>query len=620
MNAGDVAIAPPLPRARPTVAWICGALLLGLIAIASLAPWLAPHDPFAQDLLASLRPPSSSHWLGTDEQGRDTLSRLLYALRVDFFAAFVSVGIGLVLGVPLGALLGYGPRWADWAGMRLVDAALAIPPIVLILAVVAVLGRGLTHAMIALGLLFALPFLRLVRGQVLALRESLYAKAARATGLGRLAIIVRHLLPGALPALVVQIGQALPVAFLVEASLSYLGLSVQPPEASLGSMLQAAQAAALTAPWQVLPAGVVLAAVALLLNLTSDGIGDALNPRPSAAALLNSAAAPLPSRRPVSAAPPLQVSDLTLSVHLDALPSALAVRGVSFTVEAAEIVAIVGESGSGKTLCAMSILGLLPAAVQIGGGSIRIGGAEVVGATPAALRGFRAHEVGVIFQEPLACLDPGKTVGAQLIGPLRRHQGLGLRAARQRVLALLREVGVTDAEQRLGQYPHELSGGVAQRVMIALALSREPRLLIADEPTSALDVSVQLQVLDLLLRLRAGRGLAILLITHNMGVVRYVADRVLVMYAGEVVEAGSAALLAAPRHPYTAALSAAVPRNAAKRQPLPIVPGRVPQPGQHPGGCGFAPRCRRATTACWSPVPLHDDGSRLLRCRHPLSS
>lgn len=620
MTTLNAAVAPTVSRPRPTIVYISGTLLVLLVASAVLAPWLAPHDPYVQDLLASLQSPSNQHWLGTDEQGRDVLSRLLYALRIDFYAAFVSVGIGLIIGVPFGLLLGYSGYWLDWIGMRLVDAALAIPPIVLVLVVVAVLGRGLTNAMIALGFLFALPFLRLVRGEMLTLRGSLYARAARATGLSRLTIVTRHLMPALLPAVIIQIGLMLPVAFLVEATLSYLGLSAQPPEASLGIMLRSAQTVALTQPWQVLPAGVVLVLITLTLNLVADGISETLNPRPSAAHLLATAAGPLPPRKKTAEEAPLRIENLSLALRTGAVTPPIAVRDISLAVAPGEIVAIVGESGSGKTLTAMSILGTLPGAVYVAGGSVQVGGVEVVGARPAVLRRLRAYDVGVIFQDPLANLDPSQTVGHQLIAPLIRRHGMDRQLARRRVVQVLEEVGVQEPELRLRQYPHELSGGLAQRIMIALALSREPQLLIADEPTSALDVTVQVQVLDLLRRLRAERNLSVLLITHDMGVVRHVADRVLVMYAGVVVEEGPVSLLDSPQHPYTAALLAAVPRNTAVRQPLPIVLGRVPAPGEHSLGCAFAPRCSRTDDICRQPLPVMEIGARKLRCVHPLSS
>ncbi|AZG06676.1 ATP-binding cassette domain-containing protein [Pigmentiphaga sp. H8] len=589
-----------------------------LIACALIGPWLAPHDPDAQDLLASLAGPSSGHWLGTDEQGRDVLSRLLYGLRVDLLAALLAVGCGAALGVPAGTLIGFVGGRFDRFCMWLVNAALSLPPIVLILAVVAVLGRGLYGSMVALGLVLSLAFIRLVRGQVLMLRRAPHVQAARLGGASRLRLLVFHVLPGVYPAIVIQVGLFLPVALLVEASLSYLGLSVQPPQSSLGSMLQAAQSASLTAPWQVLPPGIALVVVALVLNALADAVSDRLRPRTMAGGLLESARGRGRPARPAQDEEqiPLRVEGLRVMVADPATGPRLAVRDVDLRVDQGEIVAIVGESGSGKSLTAMSLLGLMPAGAHVAGGSVLLAGRQMVGAGAAQLRQARAHEIGVIFQDPHSCLNPVHTLGSQLIEPMVRLKGWPRAEARARALALLAEVGVTEPARRLDQYPHELSGGIAQRVMIAMALSREPRLLVADEATSALDTTVQAQVLELLARLRRERRLSILLITHSMGVVSHVADRVVVMYGGEVVETGPVGqVVHRPAHPYTRALLEAVPRNTARRGELAGLPGNVPRPGAEFPGCRFAPRCPRVAAACTEhPVALLASGAGLARC------
>jgi len=429
---------------------------------------------------------------------------------------------------------------------------------------------------------------------------------------------VFHVLPGVYPAIVIQVGLFLPVALLVEASLSYLGLSVQPPQSSLGSMLQAAQSASLTAPWQVLPPGIALVVVALVLNALADAVSDRLRPRTMAGGLLESARGRGRPARPAQDAGqvPLRVEGLRVMVADPATGPRLAVRDVDLRVDQGEIVAIVGESGSGKSLTAMSLLGLMPAGAQVAGGSVLLAGRQMVGAGAAQLRQARAHEIGVIFQDPHSCLNPVHTLGSQLIEPMVRLKGWPRAEARARALALLAEVGVTEPERRLDQYPHELSGGIAQRVMIAMALSREPRLLVADEATSALDTTVQAQVLELLARLRRERRLSILLITHSMGVVSHVADRVVVMYGGEVVETGSVGqVVHRPAHPYTRALLEAVPRNTARRGELAGLPGNVPRPGAEFPGCRFAPRCPRVAAACTErPVALLSSGAGLARC------
>lgn len=604
---------------RPSLLTRCSAaVFLFLLSCGVLAPFLAPHDPYSQDLLVSLQLPSMEYWLGTDEQGRGILSRLLYALRVDFYAAFVAVGIGVLLGVPAGALLGYCGGTVDWIGMRLVEAALAIPPIVWILVVVAVVGQGLTSAMLALGAVFTLPYIRIVRGEMLGLRNSLFVRAARTTGVSHLSIVIRHLLPTLLPIIIVQTGLMLPVAFLVEATLSYLGLSVQPPSASLGTMLREAQEVALLMPWQVLPAGVVLLLVALSLNLLADGINEWINPKANNSRFLQGAAGSLGTPTETRHHLPIKIDNLILGLRTSSKSASIAVDNVSIDVRAGEIVAIVGESGSGKSLTAMSAVGLLPSAIEVHSGSIQTAGTEVTTATASEMRALRSYKVGVVFQDPISSLNPSVTIGRQLIAPLVRHHGMDRSKAREIILSVFEEVGISEPELRLRQYPHELSGGLAQRVMIALALSRNPEVLIADEPTSALDVSVQVKVLDLLKRLSRSRNLAILLITHDMGVVRYAADRVLVMYAGSIVEQGDLTVLDSPRHPYTAALLAAAPKNVAQKQALPIVAGQVPQPGPRPEGCLFSPRCVRSTDDCGKSVAMVGDSCHAFRCINPL--
>lgn len=610
-----------LPGARylkglPPVALV---VLVLFVAAALLAPLLTPYDPDQQDLLLSLEMPSWAHWLGTDDQGRDLLSRLLFSLRVDLLAAFQAVAIGALLGTPLGVLLGMSARWVDKALMRVVDAALAIPPIVLILAVVAVVGRGLIGAMVALGIVFSFAFLRLARGEILVLRNAPYVQAALCAGVPVGTLMWRHLLPGVLPALVIQIGLFLPVALLVEASLSYLGLSVQPPQSSLGSMLLSAQSASLMAPWQVLPPGLVLIGVAWSLNALTDAISANLRPRRTPLALLASAGGRLGMPRriePVSAhSLPLEVSGLHVAVEDEHGVRHGAVRDVSFTVGAGEVVAIVGESGSGKSLTAVSIPGLLPPGAMVQAGSVKVCGHDVLAAGPDTLRALRTHCVSMVFQDPHSCLNPAYTLGEQLMAPLTRLKGMPARQARKQVLDLLDEVGITEPERRLGQYPHEISGGMAQRVMIALALAHEPRLIIADEATSALDTTVQAQVIELLMQLIRKRGVALLLITHSMGVVHRIADRVLVMYSGEVVESGpTQVVLTRPAHPYTQALLAAVPRNQQGHE-IAVLEGAAPRPGTRIEGCRFAARCPVVEPRCEQDgIPLLALGNREMRC------
>ncbi len=285
---------------------------------------------------------------------------------------------------------------------------------------------------------------------------------------------------------------------------------------------------------------------------------------------------------------------------------ARAVDGVSFEVHRGEAVGIVGESGCGKTVTSLSILGLVPdppGRIQPGS-SIRLGGEELVGLREDRLRRIRGNRVAMIFQEPMSSLNPVFTVGSQIDEALRLHRRLSGREARRVGIDLLREVGIPEPERRYDEYPHQLSGGMRQRVMIAMALSCEPELLIADEPTTALDVTIQAQILELLARLRADRGMALLLITHDLGVVAEVCDRVLVMYAGQVVEsAGVEDLFLDPRHPYTRGLLDSLPQVSGARGSLRPIPGAVPSPAAWPDGCRFRERCLHAWERCSNEGP-----------------
>jgi oligopeptide/dipeptide ABC transporter ATP-binding protein len=305
-------------------------------------------------------------------------------------------------------------------------------------------------------------------------------------------------------------------------------------------------------------------------------------------------------------APLLDVRDLTVRFPGPTGPIE-AVSGVSFDVRAGETLAVVGESGSGKSVSSLALLGLLGGG-RVTGGSIRFQGEELVGADPERLRRLRGADIAMIFQNPMSSLDPLFTVGDQIAEALRIHRPVSRRDARRRAVELLTEVGLPDPARRVRSYPHELSGGQQQRVMIAMALACEPALLIADEPTTALDVTVEAQILDLLRRAQRDHGTALLFVTHDMGVVAEMADRVLVMYAGRVVEQGPVReVLRDPRNPYTRALIESIPTPATPRDlPMPAIPGNVPHPSDLPGGCRFHPRCPAALDRCATEeAPLH---------------
>ncbi len=296
-----------------------------------------------------------------------------------------------------------------------------------------------------------------------------------------------------------------------------------------------------------------------------------------------------------------------------------AVDGVSFAVRPGEVLAIVGESGCGKSVTAMSMLGLQPRTARVGGSAL-LQGTQLVGATEQQLQPLRGKQIAMIFQEPMTSLNPVLTIGRQIVEVLRRHLGMDRQQARRRAIELLTLVGIPAAEQRIDSYPHQLSGGMRQRVMIAIAVACDPEVLIADEPTTALDVTIQAGILDVLKELRERLGTAIVLITHDLGVVADVADRVVVMYAGRVVESGTVTeIFDDPQHPYTRGLLGAVLRPGGRGRRLAEIPGLVPNLTEQPEACTFADRCANADDECRSTrPPLTDRGAgHAVACFHP---
>ncbi len=291
------------------------------------------------------------------------------------------------------------------------------------------------------------------------------------------------------------------------------------------------------------------------------------------------------------------------------------VEDVSFEVAHRETLALVGESGSGKTVSALSIMGLLPSrSSRVRAKEMRFDGRDLLSLGAEEKRRMRGNEISMIFQEPMTSLNPSFTIGNQIVEAVRVHRSVSKAKARERALEVLDLVGVADARRRLADYPHALSGGTRQRVMIAMALACDPKLLIADEPTTALDVTIQAQVLDLLSRLQSELGMAILFVTHDLGVVAEIADRVTVLYAGQTAEEATVdELFRQPHHPYSEALLASMPQVAAVGRPLTVIPGQVPRPGEFPGGCRFHPRCRYAVESCTAAAPPLLHGSRCVR-------
>lgn len=603
-------------------ATILSLIWLGIVLVCAVfAGVIAPYDPLENVFLpeALLQGPSAEHWLGTDDNGRDVLSRMVFGARIALLVGIGSVVIAMLIGVPIGLLLGYRGGWWDRIGTRFVDILDALPGLLVAVAVIAILGRGLPALMVAIGLIFAMNFARMSRAITLAERGKLYIDAAKVSGIREIAILFRQILPNLIGPLVIQGAVLTGSAIIIESMLSFLGIGLQSAVPSWGGLLGLAATKLAVQPFLAIPPGIAIVLTVLSFNMLGDGINDALAgekrkhvkpvKRRTRAALQGSAAV-LPhavdSESARSGQPIAKVAEIArldirgLGVSLGTSDGEIPlVRDVTLSIGKGEIVGLLGESGSGKSMLARAVLGLLPAGIGVSAGEILLDGEDIAGLGEKDLRDIRGTRLAAVFQDPMASLSPVHTIGKQLMEPLRVHFKLSRAEARERAAELLARVGVANATGRLNDYPHQFSGGMAQRVAIAIALASKPDVIIADEATSALDVTTQAQVLDLLLELRDELGLSILLITHGLGVAAEACDRVAVMYAGEIVEvAGVEQLFDRPRHPYSAALLEANPTRADAAERLPTIPGVVPLTGQWPKGCHFASRCEFATEAC----------------------
>ncbi|CAH1690303.1 Peptide ABC transporter permease [Hyphomicrobiales bacterium] len=542
-------------------------LLAVVVLIALAAPLLPLSDPTAMAIARRLSPPSLQHLLGQDEYGRDVLSRLIWGARaslaIAFAASLIAGAIGTVLGIAGGFLRG----WLETTSMRFVDVVLCFPPMLLALLAVTLLGPGPLTLIPVLALVFVPGFTRVAHAGVLAVRSAEYVEAMRVAGAGKGWIMVNTVLPNIAGPLLVQFSLVLASAVVLESGLSFLGLGVVPPTPSWGLMIGAARANMIREPLLLLWPCVALTATILIMNSICDGLRDAFDPRPlpHAARRLQRRMAGFPARgrneKPPVADPNevLAVSGLSVEIPTDS-GSIAPVRDVSFTLRKGETLALVGESGSGKSVTSLAIMGLLPPQAAITKGNVRLNGQDIPHSLEKAMRKLRGRDVAMVFQDPGHSLHPLHTIGAQIAEAIRSHRAVGRAQARSEAIELLKHVGIPDPARRARAYPHELSGGMRQRVMIAMAVANRPALLIADEPTTALDVTVQAQVLELLAQLKREHGLAMLFITHSLPVVAEIADRVAVMYRGEIVEMGTVAeVFDNPLHPYTQALRRAVP-------------------------------------------------------------
>jgi peptide/nickel transport system permease protein len=621
-----------LRRAARKPLGVISAVYLILLALAcALAPVIAPYPPLTQDLSQVEAGPGNAHLLGTDELGRDVLSRLLYGGQITLLGVVECVAVLLIISVPVGLAAGYLGGWVDRVTNAGVDLMLSVPGIIVVLAVLAVFGSSMTAAMITFGVLGSAGVIRVVRSAVLSVREELYVAAARVSGVTEPRIVARHVLPRIAGPVIVQASLFAAIALAIQTGLAFLSLGVQPPAPSWGGMVGEAATLIDQDTWLLVPSGGLIALTILAFGLLGDAVRDAAVEGWSGTAQTAGASAlrtrPAQTPPPVADATPgsagvLAVRGLTVEFDGPGGPATV-VDGVTFTLEQGEVIGIVGESGCGKSVTALSLLGLLPATGRIRSGHVMLDGQDLAAMPERQLAALRGSQIAMVFQEPMVSLDPSFRVGSQVAETVRAHEKVSRRQARERVLKLLEQVRLPDPAGVAGRYPHELSGGMAQRVCIAQALAARPRVLIADEPTTALDVTVQAEILALLRRLQADTGMSIILVTHDWGVVADICDRAIVMYAGQVVEQSSVhSLFREPHHPYTLGLQECNPERSIGAVELPVIPGTVPPPARWPQSCRFRERCGFATEDCArEPIPLvstrrRNGDDREVRCIH----
>ena len=533
----------------------------------------------------------------------------------------IAMTIAIGLGVPVGLMSGWRGGRTDRIVMWLNDVLFSLPIVLVAMAVIVVLQPSLASAMVGVGLAMSTRFARLTRAVTLAEKEELYVDAARITGLSPSTILRRYIAPNLLPSLIVQVTIISGAVVLIGATLSFLGIGAKLDDPDWGVMLARARTEfRLEGIWQIIPVGSALVLTVLAFNLLGDTIRDALGRDASNNVLtVVKRTFPQPSQTPHAAGAVLSVRDMDVEFPGPQGTVSQVLQDISLEVSPGETLGIVGESGAGKSMTILSALGLTPAPGRMTRGRVAFMGRDVTRLDEPEWRRLRGGEIGVVLQEPSSALNPALKIGRQLAEPLLFHTDLSASQARERVADLLAEVQISDPLRRLGQYPHELSGGMAQRVGIAIALACEPALLIADEPTTALDVTVQGQVLDLLAAVQERHGMAVILITHDLGVIADAADRVTVMYGGQVVETAPArSVFLQPKHPYSRALLETMPQHHHGHDELPVIGGMVASALDWPTGCRFAPRCTFATAQCSQATPpLESIGDDLVRClRH----
>ncbi len=669
--------------------WLAAGWLSLLVFAAMTASWL-PLDPNGFDPRNGLLAPTFRHPFGTTKVGEDIFAIAVHGSRVALIVGLCSALVALLVGAPLGLIAGYFRGRVDTVITTLLDAVVAFPTFVLASALVLFVGQSVLTVVLVVGVVTAPLMARVTRTATRTVVDRDFVLASRMAGARHARVMWQELRPNIVVPVLTYAILISGVAILAEGALSFVGLGAPSDKASWGRLIAGGREELQRAWWWSMCPSALFFLTILSVNLINDRLqarwllgrplpkskaqaprGVAVSARVSAPAVVSpevpharppsdsgpggdstgvglgamahvaAARAMLPVGRrspdsgpgamPFPPGPRLRIEALTVTLTTPVGPVRI-LDGIDLSIEPGRVLALVGESGAGKTMLARTILGMLPDGTEVGG-RVLLDGTDLAALDPQGRRRKRGREMAVVLQDPQTALDPVMAVGWQIAEPARVHLGLARALAREHALALMASVGIAEPERRFRQYPHQLSGGLRQRVAIALALSCGPQLLIADEPTSALDVTVQAQILALLDRLRRDRHMAVLLITHDLAMAASFADEIAVMYSGRIVERAAANdLFARPKMRYTQALLASAPSLAAgSHQRLLAIPGQPPNPYFRPSGCAFAPRCGFATAQCIeSAPPLVVDpcragpssadtggGGRLVACWHP---
>ncbi|WP_406384785.1 dipeptide/oligopeptide/nickel ABC transporter permease/ATP-binding protein [Streptomyces sp. NBC_01618] len=635
---------------RPGIAFralpVTSRIALGVLVVVILGAVLAPL--FTQNPLTTGTPvqaPSGAHWFGTDRAGRDVFARVVHGARYSLIIGLGATALALVAGALLGSLAATSRKLGDESVMRTLDVVMSFPPIALAAVLVAVFGTSIPVIIFTIAFVYTPSLARVVRANVLSQYGEDYVAAEKVIGARRGYIVLRHVAVNCMAPVMVFATVMVAEAIIFEASLSFIGAGVQDPDPSWGSVLAYGRQILLAGGWwATFFPGLALLITVLALNILSEGLTDASaapkSARPAAdpatatapdpveatstvdidaalAKLADRVNATEPSIKPVreDAAELLVVRDLAIRFP-DRYGEIPVVDALNFTVHEGETLGLVGESGCGKSITSLAVMGLLARNAEVSG-EILYRGRDLLKLPPKERRALMGPEIAMVYQDALSSLNPSVLVGTQL-------RQLTSRGGTKTPAELLELVGLAP-ERTLRSYPHELSGGQRQRVLIAMALSRNPRLLIADEPTTALDVTVQAQVVELLVQLRDELGFAMVLVSHDLALVGDLSHRVAVMYAGRLAEIGATrSVLTDPTHHYSRGLLGSVVSLEAGADRLHQIRGIVPAPQGFGTGCRFVSRCAAATELCRTTAPeltargaANDHG---FACHHPANA